>query len=372
MQQTDTIISSEIAEQLLHDLVATPSESRQEADAVNLLVSWMRDNGYDESFVDEAGNAVGVIGAGDGTQDIALLGHIDTFPGMPPVRVDGRTLYGRGSVDAKGPLCTFAVAALHAREHLPAGVRLIVIGAVEEEASTSAGAHYAVNEYTPRLCFIGEPSNWDRMTLGYKGRLLLEWTWEGDFTHSAGDVPTAAERAFAYWQGVQHYVDGVNGDTESIFGRLDASIREINTGTSNNGTHQWGKMTVGFRLPPGITPQQITDALPASVDEQVRPFGREYPFVAEKNTSITRAMRGAIRAEGGTPRVVYKTGTSDMNVVGPRWNCPIIAYGPGDSALDHTPNEHLDLDEYGRAVRVLARALARLAGEMHAPGADNP
>jgi [amino group carrier protein]-lysine/ornithine hydrolase len=42
------------------------------------------------------------------------------------------------------------------------------------------------------------------------------------------------------------------------------------------------------------------------------------------------------------------------------WKCPIVAYGPGDSALDHTPDEHIDLDEYLRAVRVLTSALARL------------
>jgi LysW-gamma-L-lysine carboxypeptidase len=54
---------------------------------------------------------------------------------------------------------------------------------------------------------------------------------------------------------------------------------------------------------------------------------------------------------------VLKTGTSDMNVVAPVWRCPIVAYGPGDSALDHTPNEHLDLDEYWKAVNVLENVL---------------
>ena len=48
-----------------------------------------------------------------------------------------------------------------------------------------------------------------------------------------------------------------------------------------------------------------------------------------------------------------------MNIVGRIWNCPIVAYGPGDSSLDHTPNEHIDLNEYLRAVRVLTRALER-------------
>jgi LysW-gamma-L-lysine carboxypeptidase len=37
-----------------------------------------------------------------------------------------------------------------------------------------------------------------------------------------------------------------------------------------------------------------------------------------------------------------------------------VAYGPGDSGLDHTPNEHIRLDEYWQAVLVLESALYRL------------
>jgi LysW-gamma-L-lysine carboxypeptidase len=50
-----------------------------------------------------------------------------------------------------------------------------------------------------------------------------------------------------------------------------------------------------------------------------------------------------------------------MNVVAPVWKCPIVAYGPGDSALDHTPNEHLELDEYWKAVNVLEQSLRAYA-----------
>jgi LysW-gamma-L-lysine carboxypeptidase len=49
-----------------------------------------------------------------------------------------------------------------------------------------------------------------------------------------------------------------------------------------------------------------------------------------------------------------------MNVVGPIWNCPIVAYGPGDSALDHTPEEHIVLKEYQRGIAVLSRVLQNL------------
>ena len=49
-----------------------------------------------------------------------------------------------------------------------------------------------------------------------------------------------------------------------------------------------------------------------------------------------------------------------MNIAGPGWDCPIVAYGPGDSALDHTPDEHIDLDEYLLAVDVLTAVLESL------------
>jgi LysW-gamma-L-lysine carboxypeptidase len=52
-----------------------------------------------------------------------------------------------------------------------------------------------------------------------------------------------------------------------------------------------------------------------------------------------------------------------MNVVAPHWpDTPIVAYGPGDSSLDHTPNEHLDLNEYLRTIEVLAAVLENLTG----------
>ena len=68
-------------------------------------------------------------------------------------------------------------------------------------------------------------------------------------------------------------------------------------------------------------------------------------------------MLRAIRTHGGRPKFKLKTGTADMNIVGPAWGCPIVAYGPGDSSLDHTPEEHVDIGEYLRAIEVLVGAL---------------
>lgn len=120
-------------------------------------------------------------------------------------------------------------------------------------------------------------------------------------------------------------------------------------------------MRIGLRVPMGLTIEHVEQQVARFADgAQVSFSSEEEPFRADKNNALVRAFLGAIRNVGGKPAFTLKTGTADMNIVGPAWGCPIVAYGPGDSALDHTPNEHLDLAEYERAIDVLARVLALL------------
>ncbi|HEX9076966.1 MAG TPA: M20/M25/M40 family metallo-hydrolase, partial [Anaerolineae bacterium] len=110
--------------ELLKGLVQIYSPSQQEGAAVEYLVAQMEALGF-HAFVDDAGNAVGILGSGP--RDVVLLGHIDTFHGYIDVRHENGKLYGRGAVDAKGCLASFvsACAQVGARE----GMRFIVIGA---------------------------------------------------------------------------------------------------------------------------------------------------------------------------------------------------------------------------------------------------
>ncbi len=348
------VISGLASERLLHDLVAIPSPSGEEAEAARFLVSWMGKHGF-ESYVDESGSAVGI--RGEGEDEIVLLGHIDTVPGEIPLRFDGRKLYGRGTVDAKGALAAFAVAAATVKP--PQGKRIVVIGATQEEAVTSLGAHHALERFNPSVCLIGEPSGWDRITLGYKGQLILDWSFCTPVTHSASPVPTSAERAVGFWLQVQQYVRSENAGRNGVFDRLDVSLRELNT--YRVGEFDRAEMRLGFRLPPGADPYQLETRLLEMVDgADVRFMAHEFAFVAKKNTPLARAMLRSVRSCDGRPRFVFKTGTSDMNVVGPVWQCPIATYGPGDSRLDHTSEEHIDLDEFQRSVDVLRLALRDL------------
>lgn len=340
--------------ELLQGLVQIYSPSTQERDAVNYLVAQMGSRGF-RAFVDDAGNAVGILG--DGARDIVLLGHIDTFQGYIDVRQADGNLYGRGAVDAKGCLATFISACerVGARED----VRFVVIGAVEEECATSKGARFAVTQYRPEFCVIGEPSGWDRITLGYKGRVLVDYELVKPMTHTASAARAATELAVDFWNQVTAYAAEFNRGKKGITDRLDPSLRYVHSDDDSFADRV--TMRIGMRVPIGLTIKQVEQQIAQFTNgAQVSFSSEEEPFRADKNNALVRAFLGAIRDVGGKPAFTLKTGTADMNIVGPAWGRPIVAYGPGDSSLDHTPNEHLDLAEYERAIDVLARVLSTL------------
>lgn len=343
---------------LLRQAVSIPSVTGAEAEVGAFLVSQLQ--GFcDEAFLDAAGNAVGVLGSGP--LKVYCLGHIDTVPGAIPVRLEDGKLYGRGAVDAKGPFC----AAIAAASALPEGVRealtLYLIGAVEEESPSSKGARYAMTTYLkPDLLIIGEPSGWDAMTLGYKGRLVVKLSLEKPNFHSAGDDTTAAEEVVAAWQAVRAWAEGRSG--AGIFERVQAALQSISS--TSDGLTQRAEAVIGLRLPPSCRTADAEAGVKGVLGGsglEVAFLGREQPYRGPKDTPLTRAFRVAIRAQGGTPRFKLKTGTSDMNVVAPFWDVPMLAYGAGDSALDHTPDEHVEVAELARAVAVLREVFVNLA-----------
>ena len=346
-----SVVDNVVSDTLLTGLVKKYSPSQAEQPAVQFLVEEMVDMGF-IAFVDGAGNAVGEMGHGENT--LVLLGHIDTVPGNIPVRLERQVLYGRGTVDAKGPLAAFVCAA--AKSGIIPGWRVVVIGAVEEESATSKGARFALNAYQPDAVIIGEPSRWDRVTVGYKGRLLVDYMLTREIGHTAGPDVSVSEDAHTFWHKIRQYADDYNIHYKRVFDQLTPSLRAMNS--VDDGFVQKATLTIGFRLPQHVDAIILQRTLENMAGDALLRFrGQEAAFRAPKNTTLARAFIKAIHGEGGRLQYKVKSGTSDMNVVGPFWQCPIVAYGPGDSALDHTPNEHIDLHEYHKAINVLTRVI---------------
>jgi [amino group carrier protein]-lysine/ornithine hydrolase len=335
---------------LLHRMLEIPSPTYQERALADFLAETMTDLGF-QAHIDAAGNVIGVTERGAGPT-LMLLGHLDTVPDRLPVHFKDGRLYGRGAVDAKGPLAAMICAAAGSVE-FPG--RIVVIGVVEEETPQSRGAMaIRATHDQPDALIIGEPSGWSSVVLGYKGKLDLRYTVTCPVTHPTNPTPKASELAIACWNTLVELLGP--GQSHRVFDQPGATLCRLNADLAT------ATADISVRIPPGFNSDELVhrmrDSLPAGDLEVVNSVaacrvGRADPVV--------RALVSGIRRLHAQPRQLVKTGTSDMNTLAEAWDIPIATYGPGDSRFDHSDDEHSVLSDYLRGIDVLTIALSELA-----------
>lgn len=340
--------------ELLRWMVEQYSPSHHERAFARLLAERLERRGWRVS-IDEVGNVIASLG--EGPLCIAFLGHIDTVPGEIAVRIDGERLFGRGAVDAKGAISAFVEAAELLEGHERAGKQFLLLGCVEEEVPITRGALHVREHHRPDFVINGEPSGAHAITVGYKGLLRVELESRMERRHTASYQYSApAEHIVQAWNALRCHCDSWNRE-RSPFEQSIPSLASFLTGSSD--VQEWAIANVTIRTGPSSDCDQLLNLLSSSA-AQARTVSRKDAVRSDGMDPLTWAFKESIRARGARPKLRLKTGTSDWNTVAGVWQAPTVAYGPGDSALDHTPHEHIQLQEYEEAVAVLARVLAML------------
>ncbi|MDY6780811.1 MAG: M20/M25/M40 family metallo-hydrolase [Halobacteria archaeon] len=177
--------------------------------------------------------------------------------------------------------------------------------------------------------------------------------------HTARPGVNAIQDVMSFWEGVTSLEDvEENGGFES----LTATPTKIDS--ESDGFKLESELRGNLRIPPGYTVNEVRQMVKGvERDNNGRVYWGEStePVVADRSNPVVRSFLRSIRDENGEPGFSAKTGTSDMNVFAESWDCPIVTYGPGDSNLDHTPDEHIELDEFHRSVDVLERVVTDLS-----------
>ena len=342
--------------ELLEDLVREYSPSGSERAAVREFVRIARTFGY-ATRIDSVGN--GIASVGSGRPRIVYLGHIDTVDGEIPVHRKGGWLYGRGVVDAKGPL----LSALLAGEGFAPPGEFRVVAAVGEEVD-SRGARHFLRGPRPDALIAGEPSGWDGVSIGYKGMVRLSATFRGNRTHYSSPTPTAFDRAVDWVALLRGFAATRSGP--SPFRSLALKVVGLE-GRIDRG-HETARITLDLRLPPGLTAKDVVRSIPrephgASLEVEERID----PVEVRRENPVVEGLLAGIRAAGGRPTLWRKGGTSDLNLAVRSWGVPAAAYGPGDARLDHTDRERLSRAELRRSVTVLKTALERIRAAVPTP-----
>ena len=234
-----------------------------------------------------------------------------------------------------------------------------MVGAVGEERLGSPGAVQVATWPAPDFCIIGEPSGWDAVCLGYRGTLAVHLP----ALPAGPSFGRAGRNGRRNGDRVLERADG--GDRRTQRGRREficspgPSLRAFNT-TVTALTDDASCRSVSA-LPPGVDVHELAGRIrELAGSAEITIEGRQEGYRPISGRRSRPPFLRNIRAQGGQPRFTLKLGTSDMTVVGPVWQCPAVAYGPGDASLDHTPEERIVLDDYLRAVRVLTEVLEAL------------
>ncbi|KAF0964474.1 M20/M25/M40 family metallo-hydrolase [Rhodococcus sp. T7] len=174
----------------LLNLIGATSVSPAVEPAAKALSTLLTSSGFEVS-VDDWGNVIGRLDFGPGPV-VLYDAHIDTvevgdrsrWRHDPVGELVGDLIVGRGAVDTKGPL----VAAVHAARQLATGSdvtgSLIISGSVDEELAEGPSLGRILDQVTPDVVVIGEPSD-NVLSIGQRGRGEVVVDITGASSHSA-------------------------------------------------------------------------------------------------------------------------------------------------------------------------------------------
>ncbi len=363
----------EQAIRLLTNLLGIYSPSGKEEDIASFLAEEMKKLGF-QVGTDGIGNVIGVFGEGEPV--IFLCGHMDTVAGHLPLRVEEGKIYARGAVDAKGPLAAMVMGAAQVAKEPNFKGKVLIAGVVEEEATSRGIRHIITQGIKADYAIFGEPSGAENITIGYKGQIVLKVVCKTKTGHASTPwlYENALEKTYELWGQIKNSFPPVEKQ-DSPFNVVSTCLTKINGGQANSVIPFEAEMFLDVRVPPQFTTKQVYDEIKKVIDQykesnpkvsvKVTIVDSVEPFEVDKSSPLVRALSISIRRVIGKPATVLrKTGTGDMNILGKAMNVPIVTYGPGDSHLDHTIDEHIVIDEYLNGIQVYKETILKLS-EMH-------
>jgi len=355
--------------QLLQEMLQIYSPSGKEQKLTAFLQEEFVSYGFENVRTDEAGNVYGEIGSGSPT--ILLCGHMDTVLGKIPVKKESDCLYGRGAVDAKSSLAAMIAASSEIESTLKKG-KVIVAGVVEEE-KTSKGIHHLMRQKLDvDYAVFGEPSGAKNITFAYKGKVDFRIKCQTTSGHVGAQhlLENAIEKGFELWNKIKATCAELESP-QGVFYSVTPCLTKIGNQRTSGGVPDVCILDVDVRLPP----TQKADACEGLIGKTIDEFragnpnvsivskvaDRVEPFVADRTTPLMKALKKAIiEVTGEQPNFLRKTGTGDMNIFGAKMGVPSATYGPGDSMLNHTNRERIELSEYAQSIQVYKRIIDNL------------
>lgn len=330
---------------LLQQLIAIPSTSRNERDAADFLEHFLNEQSLPVKRHNN--NLWCASRAWVPTRPTLLLNaHIDTVkpaagwqrdPFTPTL--EGDTLYGLGSNDCGGGLVSLlaAFSQLEGRNDIP--WNLVWLASAEEEVSGRNGIE-SVIPLLPHIdcAVVGEPTGM-QPAIAEKGLMVIDCTAHGRAGHAARNEGDNA---------IYHALDDIQWVRTHQFNRISPllgpvkmTVTIVQAGTQHNVIPDTCTFTIDVRSNECYTNAALLEEISSHLQSEAKARSTR---LGSSSIAPTHPLVVRAQALGRTP---FGSPTLSDQALMP-W--PSLKMGPGESSRSHTADEFIRLDEITEAV----------------------
>ena len=332
------------AVQLLKKLIATPSVSRNEKDAADIMEQTIRSYGFEPQR--EANNLWIIDPHYDESRPTLLLNaHIDTVkpvaswsrdPFSPDVE-DG-VLYGLGSNDCGGGLCSL-LQIFRMLTEKPQSYNLIYLASAEEEVSGKDGITRAL-PLLPHidLAIVGEPTGMNP-AVAEKGLMVLDVIAHGKSGHAArNEGVNAIYEALDDMRWIRDYKFE---KVSEFLGPTKMTLTVVNAGTQHNVIPDKCTMLVDIRTNEFYDNEEVYEFIRQHLKSEVKAhsFRLKSSRIDPEHALIRKCVAMGMKPFG-SPTL------SDQALM----HFPSFKLGPGESSRSHSANEFIRISEIRDAI----------------------
>ena len=332
------------AAELLKKLIATPSVSRNEKDAADIMEQTIRSYGFEPQR--EANNIWIIDPHYDESRPTLLLNaHIDTVkpvaswtrdPFSPDVE-DG-VLYGLGSNDCGGGLCSL-LQIFRMLTEKPQHYNLIYLASAEEEVSGKDGITRAL-PLLPHidLAIVGEPTGMNP-AVAEKGLMVLDVIAHGKSGHAArNEGVNAIYEALDDMRWIRDYKFE---KVSEFLGPTKMTLTVVNAGTQHNVIPDKCTMLVDIRTNEFYDNEEVFEFIRQHLKSEVKAhsFRLKSSRIDPEHPLIKKCVAMGMKPFG-SPTL------SDQALM----HFPSFKLGPGESSRSHSANEFIRISEIRDAI----------------------
>lgn len=341
---------------LLKELIATPSFSKEEDQTAGIITRFLAKRGVEHSRV--RNNVYAYNKHYDaGKPTIILNSHHDTvkpnkgYTADPfdPVERDGK-LFGLGSNDAGGALVSLIALFLYYHESAGLNYNLLLAATAEEEISGAQGIEMLL-PLLDKIAFgiVGEPTTM-QMAIAEKGLLVVDCTTTGKAGHAARN-----EGENAIYKAVKDisWFNSFQFDKVSaLLGPVKMSVTVMDTDNkAHNVVPSQCHFVADIRVNEYYDFEEILTTIRKNVSATVQPrsLRMRSSLIAPEHPLVRSGLQLGLQYYGSPT-------TSDKALM----PFPALKIGPGDSARSHTADEFIFLEEIRQGIVLYIKLLGNI------------